>query len=431
MPCPNVTGCGDEMLWCPTQREGCEDREKPGSLVIMFVCACSITAIVILACYLLNRNERGKAWLRDIALTGVLEAIVVCAIMINTIALAIQNPGNTFSDDFNDFLDGLDIVLTTTFTIEMLIKIGAFGLSADALKDYDAVYPNEVVEVYADNLDVVHAYEKYQQAELQMDGQKKQEEMEGYYLEGYKQELRSTKLLMAEMPKLEKLGQRGSTTLSKALKHDTHASIEEMEGTMFSSQDGDAYADALESTHAMFEHVDRIAKMLADETDGSFEAFQRMKDALVALQDPENIDSDTDVQARAMVKASNQLMPFLVSKEEDLDNAVTGKGKALKQATAALGDATKDTAEKKAAWNQVRDPATRTILQQDGPNHLGLWYNALRAASNGPNHLGAVCPSDGGGLREGEGRGDRRTARGAGRQREHDEDPDLGQQPVP
>ena len=26
---------------------------------------------------------------------------------------------------------------------------------------------------------------------------------------------------------------------------------------------------------------------------------------------------------------------------------------------------------------QVRDPTTWTMFQQDGPNHLGLWYNAL------------------------------------------------------
>ena len=32
-------------------------------------------------------------------------------------------------------------------------------------------------------------------------------------------------------------------------------------------------------------------------------------------------------------------------------------------------------------------PTTWTILEQDGPNHLGLWYNALRI-TNGPNHLG-------------------------------------------
>ena len=33
------------------------------------------------------------------------------------------------------------------------------------------------------------------------------------------------------------------------------------------------------------------------------------------------------------------------------------------------------------------DPTTWTILQQDGPNHLGLWYDAPRI-STGPNHLG-------------------------------------------
>ena len=31
---------------------------------------------------------------------------------------------------------------------------------------------------------------------------------------------------------------------------------------------------------------------------------------------------------------------------------------------------------------------TWTFLQHDGPNHLGLWYNAAPWASSGPNHLG-------------------------------------------
>ena len=36
----------------------------------------------------------------------------------------------------------------------------------------------------------------------------------------------------------------------------------------------------------------------------------------------------------------------------------------------------------------VRDPTTWTILQHDGPNHLGLWCNAAPCASNGSNRLG-------------------------------------------
>ena len=36
----------------------------------------------------------------------------------------------------------------------------------------------------------------------------------------------------------------------------------------------------------------------------------------------------------------------------------------------------------------VRDPTTWTILQQDGPNHLGLLYNALPEHQIALNHLG-------------------------------------------
>ena len=36
----------------------------------------------------------------------------------------------------------------------------------------------------------------------------------------------------------------------------------------------------------------------------------------------------------------------------------------------------------------VRGPTTWTILQKDRPDHLGLRYNELPDASNGPNHLG-------------------------------------------
>ena len=38
--------------------------------------------------------------------------------------------------------------------------------------------------------------------------------------------------------------------------------------------------------------------------------------------------------------------------------------------------------------DKVRDPTTWTILQKDGPNHLGLMYNALPGHKNGPDHLG-------------------------------------------
>ena len=155
--CTDVSGCtdgeGGTSLWCPGQRPDCVDRSKPQFLIIMFIAACSITAAIIAACFVLRRTAKGQAWLRSMALHGGLEIIVVTAIMINTVALAIQNPGNEFSNEFNDVLDGLDIVLTTTFTIEMLIKIGAFGLSEDTVRDYDAVYPNErVVRAPAERL---------------------------------------------------------------------------------------------------------------------------------------------------------------------------------------------------------------------------------------------------------------------------------------
>ena len=38
----------------------------------------------------------------------------------------------------------------------------------------------------------------------------------------------------------------------------------------------------------------------------------------------------------------------------------------------------------------VRDPTTRTILQHDGPNHLGLRCNAALCASNGSDRLGCA-----------------------------------------
>ena len=40
-------------------------------------------------------------------------------------------------------------------------------------------------------------------------------------------------------------------------------------------------------------------------------------------------------------------------------------------------------------FSQVRPtPTSWTILEQHGPNHLGMRYNAHPTASNGPNHLG-------------------------------------------
>ena len=39
---------------------------------------------------------------------------------------------------------------------------------------------------------------------------------------------------------------------------------------------------------------------------------------------------------------------------------------------------------------------TWTIIQHDGPNYLGLRYNAGPCASNGPDRLGFVWPTGGG-----------------------------------
>ena len=36
-------------------------------------------------------------------------------------------------------------------------------------------------------------------------------------------------------------------------------------------------------------------------------------------------------------------------------------------------------AESASAEDEVRDPTTWTVLQHDGPNHFGLWYNMLPA----------------------------------------------------
>ena len=45
-------------------------------------------------------------------------------------------------------------------------------------------------------------------------------------------------------------------------------------------------------------------------------------------------------------------------------------------------------------WYMGTPPHTTwTILQHDGPNHLGLCCNAALCASNGPDHLGSCCPS--------------------------------------
>ena len=153
-----VTTADSAVSACTYIAANVDEHLTPGYLNVLFVLACSIAVIACVCSVIFGSSERGKRGLRKMALHSALEILVVCAIMINTVALAIQHPGNTYSEHFNDFLDGLDMVLTTIFTVEMLIKIGAFGLNEDTIKDYDAVYPGEIVEAYADNCQVIATY---------------------------------------------------------------------------------------------------------------------------------------------------------------------------------------------------------------------------------------------------------------------------------
>ena len=57
-----------------------------------------------------------------------LEVVVILCILLNTLILAIQHPSNTYSDELNHVMNVMDIVLTCIFTLEMFIKIFAYGM---------------------------------------------------------------------------------------------------------------------------------------------------------------------------------------------------------------------------------------------------------------------------------------------------------------
>eukprot|EP01046_Picozoa_sp_COSAG06_P070585 COSAG06_NODE_19804_length_822_cov_0.907331_1_plen_231_part_10 len=57
-----------------------------------------------------------------------LEVLVILCIVLNTLILAIQHPSNTYPDVLNNFMNVMDLVLTSIFTAEMFIKIMAYGL---------------------------------------------------------------------------------------------------------------------------------------------------------------------------------------------------------------------------------------------------------------------------------------------------------------
>ena len=56
-----------------------------------------------------------------------LDVLIIVCIVLNTAILAVQHPGNTYSKGVNEALDVIDLVLTSIFTLEMFIKIFAFG----------------------------------------------------------------------------------------------------------------------------------------------------------------------------------------------------------------------------------------------------------------------------------------------------------------
>ena len=56
-----------------------------------------------------------------------LDITIIFCIVLNTAILAVQHPGNGYSKGFNDAMDMADFVLTSIFTLEMFVKIFAFG----------------------------------------------------------------------------------------------------------------------------------------------------------------------------------------------------------------------------------------------------------------------------------------------------------------
>ena len=56
-----------------------------------------------------------------------LEVLVILCIVLNTLILAIQHPTNTYPQIMNDVMNVMDLVLTCIFTVEMLVKLLAYG----------------------------------------------------------------------------------------------------------------------------------------------------------------------------------------------------------------------------------------------------------------------------------------------------------------
>jgi hypothetical protein len=56
-----------------------------------------------------------------------MDVIIIIAILLNTLILAVQHPNNDYGDAINQVFKIADLVFTSIFTIEMFIKIGAYG----------------------------------------------------------------------------------------------------------------------------------------------------------------------------------------------------------------------------------------------------------------------------------------------------------------
>lgn len=64
---------------------------------------------------------------QDIASSTALEVLIICAIVINTLILCVQNPANQFSEGTTLLLTVADLILSGLFTVEMCIRIRAMG----------------------------------------------------------------------------------------------------------------------------------------------------------------------------------------------------------------------------------------------------------------------------------------------------------------
>jgi len=92
--------------------------------------------------YILDKDNKIRKFLFELVLGNKFEGVIMIAILVSTVSLIFQNPLEDPSEPDQRFWQAIDLYTTIIFTVEMLLKIMAYGLICNGEDSYLRVLGN-------------------------------------------------------------------------------------------------------------------------------------------------------------------------------------------------------------------------------------------------------------------------------------------------